>query len=374
VIDVRDLTATASSGPRAALPPLHNTWLGMLTGIESPISEPRSTCSNCVMCADVQSSGSRVQFSPDTKCCTYVPHLANFLAGQSLLGPGRASISARIERRVGVTPLGLGLSYADIRRVVGAQSHFGQAEVVICPHFDTEIKGCSIWRTRNAVCSTWFCKHDRGAVSQRFWQAVRDLLIAAEELISHRCLTRAGLPAEQISAVLSHRAAIRETIARANSGSIDSEMQPDDESAGWYERMWGDWVGREEEWFIQSAEHVATIGKDELAAQLLDVRHLAQAAVERWEDLSKHDLPDRLILTPGHGSEVTPDAVRLVGYSPMDPVVLPAALLTELNRIDGRPVTQLRAGVDLHNAPLDDYLLGLLHDFGVVSAPEPAAG
>ena len=125
----------------SALPPLHNAWLGTLTGIHDPPSEPKATCGDCVMCAGVERSGSHVTFSPDVKCCSYVPHLANFLVGRSLLGPGRESITTRIGRRAGVTPLGLGLSYADIRRLVGAQSHFGRSPAVVCPHFVEETQG-----------------------------------------------------------------------------------------------------------------------------------------------------------------------------------------------------------------------------------------
>ena len=79
-------------------------------------------------------------------------------------------------------------------------------------------------QTRNAVCSTWFCKHERGAVGQRFWHAVRDLLIAVEERVALRCLIEGGLPDEQVNNVLGHRAALRETIARANSGDTLPEM------------------------------------------------------------------------------------------------------------------------------------------------------
>src|SRR5258708_3849477 len=55
-----------------ALPPLHNAWLGALTGIHDPPSEPKATCGDCVMCGGVERSGTYVTFSPDVKCCTYV--------------------------------------------------------------------------------------------------------------------------------------------------------------------------------------------------------------------------------------------------------------------------------------------------------------
>jgi len=353
----------------SALPPLHNAWLRALTGVHDPPSEPKATCGDCVMCAGVERSGSHVTFSPDVKCCSYVPHLANFLVGRSLLGSGRDSITARITRRAGVTPLGLGLSYADIDRIVGAQTHFGRTPVVVCPHFVEETQGCAIWQTRNAVCSTWFCKHERGAVTHRFWQAVRDLLIAAEERVSYRCLTEGGLPDEQVRAVLDHRAEVREAVARANSGEAADETAPDDESADWYARMWGDWAGREEDWFLRSGELVTKMADDEFVRLMDDVRHLAQAVGDRRDDLTVHVVPDRLTFSPGVGSEATADVLRLIGYSPFDPLVLPAALQADLLRLDGRPVAQVREGIDLHGTPLDDALLGLLHDFGVAVPP-----
>jgi hypothetical protein len=353
------------SAETSALPPLHNAWLDRLTGVHDPPSEPKATCGDCVMCAGVERSASRVTFSPDVKCCSYVPHLANFLVGRSLLGPGRASITARIARRAGVTPLGLGLSNADIHRIVGSQSQFGHSPAVVCPHFVEETKGCAIWQTRNAVCSTWFCKHERGAVTQRFWHAVRDLLIDAEERISHRCLTEGGLADEHVRAVVGHRAAVREIIACANSGESVPEGAPDDESPEWYARMWGDWAGREEDWFLRAAESVTTMGDDELIVRMDGARGLSQAVVDRFDDLTTHEVPDRLMFSPGVGSEATPDVLRLVGYSPFDPLVLPASLHADLRRLDGRQIEQVRAGIDGHGNPLDDDLLGLLHDFGV---------
>lgn len=367
--DASDLNDIGASVGTSALPPLHNAWLRTLTGIENPPSEPKATCGDCIMCAGVERSGSHVTFSPDVKCCSYVPHLANFLVGRSLLGPGRETIVARIARGAGVTPLGLGLSYADIGRIVGEQSAFGRSPVVVCPHFVDATQGCAIWQTRNAVCSTWFCKHERGAVSQRFWHAVRDLLIAVEERVSYRALTSGGLPDEQVRAVLDHRTVVRETVARANAGEPADDTAPDDTSADWYARMWGDWAGREQDWFLRSAELVATMGDDELINLMNDVRHFSSDVQDRRAELTVHDLPDRLAFSPGVGSEVTPDVLLLIGYSPFDPLVLPVALKADLLRLDGRPVAQWREGIDLHGTPLVDNLLGLLQDFGVAEPP-----
>jgi hypothetical protein len=363
--DVHVLAGAESGADFSALPPLHSSWLGMLTTFPNPPAEPKSTCGDCVMCAGVDRSGTTVTFSPDAKCCTYVPYLVNFLTGRSLLGPGQASVSARIARRSGVTPLALGMSHADIQRVAGERSQFGRSQVVVCPHFDHDTKGCGIWQTRNAVCSTWFCKHDRGAVSLRFWQAVRDLLMAAEERVGHYCLTNGGLPDEQVSAVLDYRAGIQAAIARANAGESVPDIAVGVGASSSYESMWGAWVGREEDWFRASATIAASIEPAKFIALMADVPHLSQAVVDRWRDLNAHEVPDRLKFTPGDGSEATPEVLRLVGYSPFDPLVLPGGLFADLRRLDGRPIADVHEGVDGSETRLDANLLELLHDFEI---------
>jgi hypothetical protein len=359
------LTDVDAGTGNPALPPLHNDWLATLTGVRDPQSEPKATCGDCVMCGGVERSGSYVTFSPEVKCCTYVPHLANFLVGRSLLGPGSASIRDRIGRRSGVTPLGLGLSQADIRRVVGAQSNFGHAASIVCPHFVEATRGCAIWQTRNAVCSTWFCKHERGAVGQAFWQAVRDLLIAAEERIARRCLTECGLPDVQIEAVLGHRAAIRDTIALANTGAALPESPPDDESLDWYGQMWGEWAGREADWFVRTAELAGAMTDEELVTSMAPDLALSDAVRRRAGDLAARVLPEQAIFSPGAGSEATDDVLRLIGYSPFDPLLLPAALQADLPLLAGVPLAELRVQLDRGTGPVQDDLLGMLLDYGV---------
>ena len=111
------------------------------------------------------------------------------------------------------------------------------------------------------------------------------------------------------------------------------------------------------------------MSEDEFTRQMDGVRHLSQAVRDRWDDLTEHDLPDRLTFSPGTGSEATADVLRLIGYSPFDPLLLPAALHADLLRLDGRPIAQVREGIDPHSNPLDDDLLRLLHDFGIAVQP-----
>ena len=354
-----------------ALPPLHAAWLVALTGVDGPPSEPRATCGDCVMCAGVARSGTRVTFSPDVACCDYVPHLANVLTGRALAGPGRAGVLARIGRRTGVTPLGLGLTQDDVRRMVAGRADAGRATGVRCPHLDTAARRCTVWETRNAVCSTWFCRHERGAVGRRFWQAARDLLIAVEEEVALRRLHDGGLPPDQVRAVVAHREAVRATVRRANAGQ-GPVPAADDASPQWYARMWGGWQGREEEWFTRCAAPPLAVDP---AALPHGVRALADDVRRCWADLADRRVPDRLTFTPGPGTEATEDVLRLFGYSPFDPVVLPAELEPALWLLDGRPLADVLADAERagHARP-DVDVLRRLHDAGVALAPAPDGG
>jgi hypothetical protein len=246
---------------------------------------------------------------------------------------------------------------------------------VRCPHFVEESQGCGIWQVRNAVCSTWFCRHERGAVGQAFWQSVRDLLMAAEERVADHCLRHGDLPQDQVDAVLAHRAAMRETVRRANTGQMPvPEDAGDDEPSGWYERMWGAWQGREKAWFARCAETAAAVDGPALNAALDDARDLVEGVGRSWAQLQGHEVPQRLQFVPGEGSEATGEVLRLIGYSPYDSMILPADLEPSLWRLDGRPVAQALAEIEqAHGVRPTPELLGRLHDMRIavaVSGPE----
>src|SRR5437762_124874 len=106
--------------------------------------------------------------------------------------------------RVGVTPLGLGrppvhlLLYGH-----GAPRGFGRAKTLRCPHYRADAGGaCGIWRHRNAVCATWFCKHVRGGTGQRFWRSLEQLLSIAERELSRYCLLQVDVEAEMLARLL----------------------------------------------------------------------------------------------------------------------------------------------------------------------------
>src|SRR3954463_5095020 len=95
----------------ASLPPLYAAWVRDLLPAPIP-AEENATCDACAMTEQPEGNGEH-SYNPATKCCTYLPEIWNFLAGGVLLDEhedavrGRATLEARIDRGVGVTPRGL---------------------------------------------------------------------------------------------------------------------------------------------------------------------------------------------------------------------------------------------------------------------------
>ena len=110
---VKRATGGRSWKPPSTLPPLYAGWIDDL--LDGPLPhESEATCEDCAMWPGAGSSGAgALAFHPETKCCTYIPSLPNFLVGRIVedddpaMAPGRASVEARIDARLGVTPMGI---------------------------------------------------------------------------------------------------------------------------------------------------------------------------------------------------------------------------------------------------------------------------
>jgi hypothetical protein len=161
-----------------ALPGLYAKWITELLGGTLP-RESRAMCDDCAMRprAGRQAGPQSTFFDPIVKCCTYVSTLYNFLVGSILANidtaaqSGRATVQKRIGEAVGVTPLGLAPPPVHSLLYRSSADAFGRRRALRCPHYIEECGRCGIWRNRNAICSTWFCKHVRGEVGYAFWRA-----------------------------------------------------------------------------------------------------------------------------------------------------------------------------------------------------------
>src|SRR5690606_35682601 len=162
------------------LPALYGRWICDLLGGTLP-EEQAATCGECVQCQGHAPEG--YGFADATKCCTYVPAIANYLVGGALRAgslPGRERLLRRMAAfPASITPHGLDATDDERQRYrdLLAAERFGRDPDLHCPYYLQEAGGlCGVWRPRNGSCATWYCKHDRGARGQRSWQALAALL------------------------------------------------------------------------------------------------------------------------------------------------------------------------------------------------------
>ncbi|MBI1881762.1 MAG: hypothetical protein HYR94_26595, partial [Chloroflexi bacterium] len=144
------------------LPKLYASWMAEL--LDGPIpAETNATCLNCAMLAPPGEpvNGSTLYYHPQTKCCTYIPQIPNFLVGCILsddnpaLAKGRASLITRIQAGSATTPLWLERSPTYDLKYNSRDHFFGRMTGLHCPHYLEEDGGlCGIWRYREAICPT----------------------------------------------------------------------------------------------------------------------------------------------------------------------------------------------------------------------------
>lgn len=334
------------------LPPLHAGWMSSF--LPSPIPrETKATCGDCVMCPG-KGAEPEEAFAVETKCCTFVPSIPNFLAGRALadpeLGEGRRSLEARIAAREEVSPLGLGITDDEQTRyqTLKGAGLFGKPGAGLrCPHYvDREGGLCGIWRHRPAVCATWFCRHERGRVGRDFWQSIRRLLAKAEDSLAVWCVMQAGLSPEALLALFPEERAVD------------------------LERAWGPWRGREAEFYRACAARVAGLGWDEVRRiGGASVEALSVLVAERFRALLDVRLPAR-VTTSDYRLVAGGERLRLRGYSPGDWIDLPPEFMNVLIGLDTEATDVAAARIEKAGLPDAPALLRRLLDLGILAAAE----
>jgi hypothetical protein len=352
------------------LPALYGAWLDEL--LDGPVPwETRATCDDCAMCSKDSPDGSEEFFNPHVKCCSFHPTLANFLVGHiwnDADPQGRATIEARLRQRVAVTPLGLEMPPAYRLLFEHKGNGFGRSRALICPHFvDADGGRCAIWRHRPASCATWFCKHERGAVGERFWNAVHQMLGAVEHSLARWCLLELdiGAAALQLLAPPPPRGTTRAIDSKALDASVDPLV---------YRRLWGRWLGRELEYYQACADRVARL--DWPAVQGIggsEVGLYARLVHQAYQEHGNNDLPEALRVEPMVVKQMTSDMVHIGTYCGTDPLALPRALFDVLPCFDGRPTVVVLTALAVDKGiRLHENLVRKLVDFEILVSCVPS--
>jgi hypothetical protein len=299
---------------RDMIPAAHRRLLPVLFDRPAP-SESRATCDDCAMCSKTSSPPpGAVFFRPDTKCCTYEPTLPNFLVGAILadespeLAEGRRRIQARIESRIGVTPVWLAPPRKKRVLVDAARgTSFGRSRVLLCAYYDEPSGGrCTIWRHREAVCSTFFCKHEAGQTSDDFWMSEKRLLGKAELVLAKDAAAKVSPDVVEPS-----WPPLKLTVE-------DLEDRAPDELE--YTSWWGPFEGREQEFYRACHAHVAAQSPDDLERLLEEVggADMVADATRRYDALSSREIPEHLVPNPEMRITKLPSGVVATTYSIFD--------------------------------------------------------
>ncbi|MBI4345565.1 MAG: hypothetical protein HY553_01840 [Elusimicrobia bacterium] len=311
------------------LPEQYVAWLREALGAELA-PESKATCSDCAMCRPWPPHGE--SFKPDTKCCTFVPSLPNFRVGAILsdadpaAARGRETVLARIRARDGATPLVLAppRSFGVLYARLGAEV-FGKDRGYLCPHYDAG--RCSIWKWRESVCATYYCRFDRGETGRSLWNGVRRLLNTLENAVARQCALGAGIDGPALDALIVFDEAGRD-------GSMTRVTTPER-----VDRSWGEFRGREEEFYARCWELARGIGfKEALRLAGSEGDLLARAVWQRFHEALSEPVPGRLKLRGYRYSGARDGVVCIAGYADRDPVELDRDALAALSRFDGRPV------------------------------------
>jgi hypothetical protein len=367
-------TGRRSWKPPSTLPPLYAGWIDDL--LDGPLPhEGEATCEDCAMWPSAQTPGaSPLAFHSETKCCTYIPALPNFLVGRIVedndpaLAPGRASVEARIDARLGVTPMGIDRPVVHaLLYQIGVGAAFGRSRTLRCPHYREDAGGaCGIWRHRNGVCSTWFCKYSRGATGQRFWHGLEQLLAIVERELTRWCLLRLDLE----PAVLAHLLPRGTDRSSGVSPPLDGATLDGRVVEAAYRAAWGEWLGREREFYRECARLVNALRwTDVVRVGGASVEALARVVAQAHHGLGSTAVPERLVVGQLQTMSGGRDRVLVTTYNPYDPLELPRLLIDVLGYFDGRSTRETLARIrQERNINVQPSLVRRLVDFGVLVA------
>jgi hypothetical protein len=284
---------------------------------------------------------------------------------------GRATLERRIDAGLGVTPLGIEASATFNLIYQHANAGFGRADALRCPHYLDEGGGrCGIWRHRNSVCATWFCKHERGAVGMAFWNRLRDLLVAVEESLAAWCVLESDLEKESLDALFAPRLG-RPAPAALTVAELDGRVDP-----ALSKRLWGKRLGLEREFYRECGKRIEALAwKDVERIGGAPVSVRARLARDAFAAAQSQEIPERLQTGTFQIISTAHDGVRVSTYNGSDPLDLAAAVFEILPYFDGRPTAQAVKAIRRElGVAVEEDLVRKLADFQILVPPETKPG
>ncbi len=339
---------------RSSLPPIYSHLFDAF--FDRPkVVETRATCENCAMCDHGQASPVAMEFfNSETKCCTFWPILPNYLVGAILADPspemaeGKRRLEAIIDKRVGVTSLHVARPRKMSLLMGGYSEVFGRARSMRCPFYDDANPAgtCSIWRHREVICMTYYCKYEGGVRGYEYWTALKDYLSHVQRTLAHNA-------ARSVDSNV-----IEPKFKNGTLTLEDMEDLPPKESD--YAAWWGPWVGREREFYLKCHEWVQNVSPKDFARNVDGSKEgeaSLRALIAKYERLQSKTLPNSLIRNARMREMHVGDKVVVTSYHRFDSFALDKDLFEVV-------------GLFRADQTLDENLARLKQDDGIELAPE----
>lgn len=231
--------------------------------LQGQATETLATCETCAMVKPEGLTRDPGPFDPKLKCCTYFPFIPNFSLG-AILKASHENASTRVrltsaEQQGVLLPLGLFPTpeRQSLIESLGSEA-FGQRRELLCPFYDTAVDRCSIWAYRPAVCTSYFCKSNRGQSGLDLWADIEKYLNHFEWQLANEVFARLGFDEDALE------------MCRA---AMFDENQEADERAEFIRAAWGSWFNRKEEFFMAALQTALTFDSDSVG-KLFDEDHL----------------------------------------------------------------------------------------------------
>ena len=253
-LDLKNDTITAVRHTEMSYNPLAGTikvgnhrlpgiWQYMLPEDFMWLKLPNERFTVCSKCHRVHTH----HYRADCRCCTYFPQIPNFLVGLALKDPDSEYLVRKLIENGSALPEGSQFSpkqFYDSAKDF-TDELFGRSTLLTCPFLDPEDPVCGIYPYRNSICATFFCENDHGDKGAAYWDKVQALVGQIETSISQWLMDEIGLDAKAY-------------LERMNSLSDRIDELSDPSSGTWSlsvrEFLWGDWFGREGEFFERCAD------------------------------------------------------------------------------------------------------------------------
>jgi hypothetical protein len=246
---------------------------------------------------------------------------------------------------------------------------FGQEVDLRCPYYMEQEGGlCGIWKYRNAKCSTWFCKHSRGRTGLDFWRTLKNLIRHMEQKLSTWCIHQLQAGDDIFRETFPLGDSDLETFQKQQKFLYNISRAHRSQNRLILDQTWGKWIFREREFFEQCAGLVDNLSLNEIVEiGAPETGQLANEVKDFYIQLTTPRTPDALKIGPFKSVEISPNLVRVWGYSHYDPIDLPRAIFETLPLFDGNSRQDALDRIEKQNGlKLTQHWIQKLCDFGIL--------